>query len=110
MAEPTASLPIPGVKVTLRGEVFEIPPLTLDAYERFWPRIEQFNRGELSEMDACALMREVVFACVRENYPSVGEAEFKRRLDVANLLATYRLVMHASAEGRPPGEGATPRT
>lgn len=95
---------IPGVVVSMGGEDFEIPPLTLGALESLQKRIENFSLGAL---DAASLntVIDAVFAALKRNYPDMTRERVSDLLDVGNMQAAFEAVMDISGLIRK-GQGA----
>ena len=101
---------IPGVRYTFRnGEELIIPPLCLEDLELNQDRIENFKPGISKE--SVALVCDVLFAALKENYPDMTMQRVKRDLiDVSNMndalqaafdVSGLRRKMQESESGEP---------
>lgn len=102
MSEPK----IKGTTVTWRGSEYVLPPLTLEAYEELWPKIERL--GQAAPLESMKIMAEVVLEALKENHPELTLSELKKKLDMQTLGEAFGIVLASSAKGKPAGEAMGP--
>ena len=103
---------VPGAKVMLRGQEFEIPPLTFGQIKRLTDKINSLSQisGNLTPDQASAIL-DVVHAAMSTNYPDMTLEKMEELLDLANLPTVVLAVMGQSgliggAEGKPTAAGS----
>lgn len=111
---------IPGTVVTLAGEEFTIPPLTLGQWKRLAKARDTLRgtKGELSD-DGIDAQLEIIQTAMARNYPGITAAELLDMVDLGNLkeiseaiIALNKLVpageAKAAANGAAPAADAKP--
>nr|DAU59712.1 MAG TPA: tail assembly chaperone protein [Caudoviricetes sp.] len=96
-----------GVEVTIRGEKYIFPGLSLAQLEENMGEIEEIQK--LSEEDSmkmiCKISRFLYLAFSR-NYPEVTEAEFKNMIDLRTGVKLFQYILAESGfEQGAPGSG-----
>lgn len=100
-----------GVPVGLGGITYTVPPLSLGALRRLWPRIQTLRSAEGggATPDQLNVMLEVLHAAIARNYPELTLDELAELVDVRNVAAIADQVMSASGiTAGKAGPGAAP--
>lgn len=95
-----------GVKVTMGGREFILPPLTLKALRKMGPKIKLLGTmTDVPTEEQIAAMVEVVHAGLVRNYPDITVDELEDLIDLGNLREVFPAVMASSGLSRvTPGE------
>ncbi len=95
----------PGVKITIEGADYTVPPLSLGqlrngVLKKLQEHDELLAAGKVFE--ATAMRGEVILAALRRNYPNFAEDTLMGFLDMASIGPIWLAVLGAS--GFSPGE------
>jgi len=85
---------IDGPVVVLRGESFVVPPLQLRDLRKYMPQIEAMAKLKMSE--TLDLLRDVIYAALKQNYPDLTPERLDELLDAKNMNDTLTKVLDAS--------------
>lgn len=96
---------IPGVKVSMSGADWTIPPLTLGSLRRLLPQVQKMTAGTPMSEEQIDTLVEVVHAAMTRNYPDLTQERVLDLLDVGNASAVMGAVLNASGL-RAAGEAA----
>lgn len=97
---------IAGIKLTMGGTEYEVPPLNFRALETLQPSIQQMGalNGFISK-EQMAVIADVVLAALQRNYPEMTRERVMDMLDLGNMAAVFKAIMGASGfEATKPGE------
>ena len=99
---------IPGVEVTMGGENWRIPPLTLGQLRRLMPKVRQLTEIDASMgEDQIGVLVEIVATALQRNYPDATFELVENLLDLGNAGTVLNAVLTGSGlrpGSRPPGE------
>jgi hypothetical protein len=85
---------IPGIKISMGGSDYEVPPLTLGQLKRLQPIIARLGSQDQNEIfDAIS---EIVQVALSRNYPSISKEQVEDLLDLANCADTVAAVLRGS--------------
>lgn len=99
---------IPGKAISLSGEEYVVPPLSLASMETNGDRIGQFRGGV--DAQSASIVIDVVHAALLRNYPELTREEVANGLDLGNMNDAFEAVLNLSGyqakaeEGAPSGE------
>ena len=94
-----------GVEITLDGEKFILPALSLGQLRSgILTKLQQHDEliKENKIFEAVDIRADVVFAALKRNYPDFPEQKFMDGLDLSNIAALWQHVLGLS--GFKPGE------
>ncbi len=103
---------IPGVAITMGGQEWTIPPLTLGQLRRLMPKVR-----ELSDINTpvgesqIGILVEIVSAALQRNYPDITPDRVENLLDVGNAAPVLHAVLTGSGlrlRALQPGEAVAP--
>jgi hypothetical protein len=102
---------IPGLSVTLDGQPYVIPPLSLGALEQLRPRLLAFDE-KMDDPEQISTVIDTLHAALRRNYPELTRERVADMVDLANFGEAMRAAMNvsglakgaAASPGAPPGE------
>ncbi len=110
---------IPGVPVTMGGQEWTIPPLTLGQLRRLMPKVRQLSEigAQMGESEIAVLV-EIVTVALQRNYPDATLEIVENLLDLGNAASVLHAVLtgsgldarvHSAGEAVAPGHspGAT---
>jgi hypothetical protein len=98
---------IPGVSVTMGGQEWTVPPLTLGQLRRLMPLVKQLTEigAQMGESQIAAVV-EIVTAALQRNYPDLTTDAVEEVLDLGNSAQVLHVVLIGSGlRERLPGEG-----
>lgn len=100
---------VPGVRMTLGGESWVVPPLSLGAIERNQAAIAGFT-GAPTDIAQVALIADLMHEALRRNYPDLTRERVADDLiDLGNMLDVFDALMDVSGLRRRAQEsGADP--
>jgi hypothetical protein len=87
---------IPGVKISMGGSEYEVPPLTLGQLKMLMPKVKKLQSGELDEIGAFDVMIEVVHAAMSRNYSVLTVEQVAELIDTSNMNDVMEAVMRGS--------------
>jgi hypothetical protein len=88
---------IPGVTITMGGQDWLIPPLTLGQLRRLMPKVRQLTEIGASMGEAqIGVLVEIVAAAVQRNYPDATADMIENLLDLGNANAVLNAVLTGS--------------
>ena len=111
---------LPGVTITMGGQDWLVPPLTLGQLRRLMPKVRQLTETDasMSETQIIVLV-EIVAAALQRNYPETTADMVENLLDLGNASAVLNAVLtgsglklrddrlgEVSAPGTSPGAGS----
>jgi len=105
---------IPGVAVTMAGQDWIIPPLTLGQLRSLMPEVRQLTEigASMGETQINVLI-EIVTAALQRNYPETTPEKVENLLDLGNASAVLNAVLTGSGlkpGGAAMGEASAPGT
>jgi hypothetical protein len=94
---------LPGVTITMGGQDWLVPPLTLGQLRRLMPKVRQLTETDasMSETQIIVLV-EIVAAALQRNYPETTADMVENLLDLGNASAVLNAVL-TGGKCRPPG-------
>lgn len=98
----TAIVKFPGIPVTLGGDVFIIPPLSLNALRQLQPALAKFTGGVDDESIVTVI--DAAHASLARNYPTMDKNMVADLIDVGNMKDIMEAVMDVSGLKRKAGE------
>jgi hypothetical protein len=103
---------IPGVAITIGGENWVIPPLTLGQLRRLMPKLRDLTEigAAMGEVEIEILV-EIVATALQRNYPDITSDKVENLLDLGNAGAVLKAVLTGSGlkpSETPMGEAAAP--
>jgi len=84
---------IPGVKITLKGRDFIVPPVTRGLLKKYKEQFKSAADGSLSPFDQAGFFGDIAFDCLKLNYPDLTEDEFDRLLDFSTAAQIFAAIM-----------------
>ncbi len=88
---------IKGTDIDLGGETYCCPPLCLDDAQAYLPKISAVQAsGSMTTPEGIAIVKEVVHAALKRNYPEITLDTVGRGLDLGNLREIMDAVMARS--------------
>jgi len=103
---------IPGPSVSMGGEEWVIPPLTLGQLRRLMPQVRQLTEIGASMGEAqIEVLVDIVTAALQRNYPEMTPVKVENLLDLGNASAVLNAVLTGSGlkpEGASAGERPAP--
>ncbi len=89
---------IDGVKMTLAGVEYVIPPLNLNALRTLQTRLQEFTGGvDVASVD---LILDSTLAALKRNYPDITAEQIGEMVDVGNMHEVFQAVMDVSGLAR----------
>ena len=106
---------IPGVTVSMGGQDWMIPPLTLGQLRRLMPKVRQLSEiGASMGEEQIGVLVELVGEAMRRNYPDTTDEQVENLLDLGNANGVLTAVLTGSGlklgeavAGRLNGGGST---
>lgn len=80
---------IPGIRMTLGGTEYIVPPLSLGAVELLSERLDSFT-GKLAD---APVVVDALFAALKRNYPDITRPQVAELVDVGSMLDVIEAVM-----------------
>ena len=95
----------PGSPVTLAGESYVLPPLSLGAVKRLLPRLQTMRvlEGGVPDAETVDTMLEVITAALQRNYPAMTAADLAELIDLGNVTDLFAAVTGQSGLERKDG-------
>jgi hypothetical protein len=89
---------IPGIIISMAGEDWIVPPLTLGQLRRLMPKIKQISEiGLEMDGDTIGTIAEVTAEALRRNYPDVTPEKVENELlDLGNAGAVLQAILAGS--------------
>jgi hypothetical protein len=84
-----------GVKITLGGREFVVPPLNFKSLRKFLPHI-QAVQTESDPEKMMDLYEEILQSALARNYPEITKEELDEVLDFSNIQEVFAAIMGAS--------------
>lgn len=86
-----------GVKVSLSGREFTLPPLTLGALKKIGDKISILSEmSTVPTPEQIDAMCQIILSSVNRNYPEVTQDELLELIDLGNLKSVFEAVLGAS--------------
>jgi hypothetical protein len=85
----------PGIKLTLGGEDYILPPISLGALEQLKDGIAAFN-GDITDGAQVSTVIDAALASLNRNYPDITRAQVADMIDVGNMADVFSAVMDVS--------------
>jgi hypothetical protein len=95
----------PGIKKTIGGTEYIVPPINLRTLQQLQSEIENFSGGELTPA-ALNTAITVIHAALKRNYPEITLDEVGDLVDVGNMFELFETVMDVSGLKRKEAEAA----
>jgi len=103
---------IPGIMVSMGGQQWTVPPLTLGQLRRLMPKVQQLTEiGSQMGEKQIRILVEIVAAALQRNYPDISVEIVENLLDLGNAGAVLNAVLTGSGlrpRDRSPGEAPAP--
>ena len=107
---------IDGVKVSMGGVDYIVPPLTLKSLRKLESGMNKLvalasGGPRIPDTEQLAIVQQVVYEALRRNYPEMTPERVEELLDIGNMPTALAAVMAVSLKGLPeskPGESAAP--
>jgi hypothetical protein len=100
---------IPGVLVTMAGQDWVVPPLTLGQLRRLMPKVRELTEiGASMGESQIGVLVEIITAALQRNYPDMSADQVENLLDLGNASAVLNAVLTGSGlkpRGAALGEG-----
>jgi hypothetical protein len=93
---------IPGIKISMGGAEWIVPPLTLGMMRRLLPqvmRLKDFGDGPATDPeggDEIAVIVELVTAAMRRNYPDMTPDRVEELVDLGNARQVVQAILTGS--------------
>lgn len=91
---------IPGITISMGGNDWIVPPLTLGQLRKLAPYVQKIRaidaQDALEADDQLDAVLKIVAAALGRNYPDMDEEKVADLLDMANLAATITAVLTGS--------------
>jgi hypothetical protein len=88
---------IPGVKVSMGGKEFEVPPLTLGQLRRLMPKVRLLTEIDTSMgEEQIGILIELVTAALNRNYPDITAEQVENLLDLGNAQEVMSSILTGS--------------
>ncbi len=101
----------PGIKLTLGGTAYTVPPLTLGALEDMQDQLASFKRGV--DPESIKTVIDATTAGLQRNYPDITRDQVRDMIDLGNMVDVMNALMDVSGIKRKEieaGEAAGPAT
>jgi len=86
-----------GVKVSMSGQEYILPPLTLGTLKRLGGKLNTLaNITTVPNEEQCDVMCEIVHASLTRNYPEVTKETLYEMLDLGNMQVVFQAVLGVS--------------
>lgn len=85
---------IPGVTLTLAGQDYVLPPLSLNALVQLKSRLEKFESG--TDLESVATVIDAAHAALSRNYPAITREQVGDLVDVGNMGDVMQACMDVS--------------
>ena len=100
-----------GVKVTMGGREYTLPPLTLGSLKRIGNKINTLSKiDSVPNEEQTDAIAQIVLASVNRNYPEITQDELLEMIDLGNLKEIFEAVLGLSGikKGESSGEVVSP--
>ena len=100
-----------GVKVSMGGRDFILPPLTLGSLKRIGSKINTLSKiDSIPNEEQTDAIAQIVLASVNRNYPEITQDELLEMIDLGNLKEIFEAVLGVSGikKGESSGEAVSP--
>jgi hypothetical protein len=99
---------IPGIAISMGGQQWTVPPLTLGQLRHLMPKVRQLADidTQMGEVQIGVLV-EIVAAALQRNYPELTSEAVEHLLDLGNAGSVLNAVLTGSGL-KPPGEEIAP--
>jgi hypothetical protein len=87
---------IPGVKISMGGAEYEVPPLTLGALRRLQPKIKHLTSSDVTTDEVMDAICEIVHTALSRNYPDMPAERVPELIDLGNRDSIISAVMGGS--------------
>lgn len=95
-----------GVKVSMGGREFTLPPLTLGSLKRIGNKISTLtNIDSIPNEEQTDAICQIVLASVNRNYPEITQDELLEMIDLGNLKDIFEAVLGVSGIGKDKKQG-----
>jgi len=92
-----------GVKVTMGGREYTLPPLTLGSLKRIGNKINTLSKiDSVPNEEQTDAIAQIVLASVNRNYPEITQDELLEMIDLGNLKEIFEAVLGVSGEAVSP--------
>lgn len=86
-----------GVKVSMGGRDYTLPPLTLGSLKRIGNKINALsNIDSVPNEEQTEAIASIVLASVNRNYPEITQDELLEMIDLGNLKEIFEAVLGVS--------------
>lgn len=85
----------PGIKKTIGGVDYIIPPISLGALQQLQASINQFNAGVIDD-ESISTTITVLHSALKRNYPTITIEDVGEMVDVGNMFELFEMVMDVS--------------
>lgn len=86
-----------GVKVSLGGQDYILPPLTLGTLKRLGSKLNTLaGINSVPNEEQCAVMCEIVHGSLVRNYPDITQDQLYEMLDLGNMTTVFQAVLGVS--------------
>ena len=86
-----------GVKVSLGGQDYILPPLTLGTLKRMGNKLNTLaGISSVPNEEQCDVMCEIVHASLVRNYPELTKDQLYEMLDLGNMTTVFQAVLGVS--------------
>jgi secreted Zn-dependent insulinase-like peptidase len=100
-----------GVKVSMGGRDYTLPPLTLGSLKRIGNKINALsNIDSVPNEEQTEAIASIVLASVNRNYPEITQDELLEMIDLGNLKEIFEAVLGVSGikKSESSGEAVSP--
>jgi len=100
-----------GVKVTMGGREYTLPPLTLGSLKRIGNKINTLSKiDSVPNEEQTDAIAQIVLASVNRNYAEITQDELLEMIDLGNLKEIFEAVLGVSGikKGESSGEAVSP--
>lgn len=84
----------PGIKLTLGGTEYTVPPLALGTIEDMEDQLKDFRGG--IDADSVKTVIDATTAGLQRNYPDITRDEVRGMLDLGNMIDVMQALMDVS--------------
>lgn len=90
---------IKGVALTLAGDVYTVPPLSLGDFELLQDRLGSLKVGAIDK-ESVGTVIDATFASLKRNYPEMTRETVAGMIDLENMVDVIEAVMDVSGAKR----------
>ena len=98
---------VPGIRMTLGGNEYVVPPIALGALEQLEDRIASFNPNVL-DLKQMGIIIDCAYAALKRNYPDLTREDVGEIVDIGNMNEVFEAVMDVSGLRRKALENPQP--